>query len=130
MKFKGYSLITGVLLLSATIIVALLSIASLNLQSGEDELSARFYHELRAFGDGCMEEGFIRLKRDTSFTLASLSEGDNSCTINVVGTQGNAFRVSVAAENTNGQSLNIIADVERNISQGSVNIKLTSFSLL
>lgn len=130
MKSKGYSLITGVLILSAIIIVALLSVASLNINNSESELIARSYHALRAFGDGCMEESFIRLKRDASFTSGSLSEGDNSCTINVDKITGDTYRISLTVTNTGGQSLGIVANVARTMIRESVNIDITSFTSL
>lgn len=129
-KINAFSLITGILLLCAIILISLLTVSSLQITGGENELSARRYHELESFGDGCFEKAIFRLKQDSFFRNGSLSESDKSCTIIVEQITSTKYKISIAAANLQNQSLNISSEVVRNVSNQSIDMDILNFNTL
>ena len=82
------ALLTVVIIGGATLIMAFTA-SLLGLGELEMGYDAGQGGETFSVAEGCMEEGFERLRRDAAYSGGSLSLGDGSCTIGVVSASAN-----------------------------------------
>ena len=94
---SGYiALIAVIIILAATLAIGL----SLNVLSiGEAQSGLLRQQSVQAFGvaDSCMQEAYIRIKRDGAYAGGSLNLGEGSCTITVT-SNGSDRTVTVASD--------------------------------
>lgn len=128
MKKNAFTLLTGILLLTAVMMMSLIMLSTMQSNINDIELYGRRYYELNSFASGCLEEGIIRLKRDSSFSAASLSASDASCTISAALQSADTYTLSVTAAATNGQSVSIQSEIQRTAVGQAVGINVISYS--
>lgn len=75
-----------VTILVVTAVAMILASSAAILGMGELQISFSHKQSLEALvlADACLDEAFIRLRRDSAYIGGSLNIGDNSCTITVV----------------------------------------------
>ncbi len=80
---KGLMALVLVLVVSSVAIILAISASFLGLGELEMGFNERRSTEALAFGDACLDEALLRLKRDNAYSGGSLSIDGNSCTITI-----------------------------------------------
>lgn len=130
MNTKGFTLVTGVLLLMAVMLMGLLSISSLHLTSGGIHTYFKKGQELLAIGDSCLEEGALRLKRDAMFRTTSLILSGNSCIIYLEDPIDEIYSGTVVISSVNGEQITNGIALKRIERPQSVQIQIISYTTL
>lgn len=128
MKQRGFTLITGILLLIGVLIMGLVSLSLVHFSVDASQISSQFYSEIAAAADGCMEEGIVRLRRDSAFSAASLTLGNVSCTITSAFISGSDYRLTVISSNAPGDSLTIQATIRRTVAGQTTTLQILTYS--
>lgn len=95
-KFSGFVAITSVLIMSAGIWIILIGMVGLHLNESLTMQSWRKANTLSLLGDGCFEVTARSIILNKFYTGQTLSQGLDSCIINVIKT-GNKFQINITA---------------------------------
>ena len=113
----GYIALISVLIMSAVVLAIAIT---LNLSSVDETKTGLLKEQsLKSFSlaDACLEESFIRLKRDSNYTGGQLNFKDGYCIINISG-------------NGNSRIINIEANVNNIIRKIRIDIRITGNNII
>lgn len=85
---KGYIALIAVLIITAVTLAISLSMNTVSIGETESGLIKQQSAQSFAFADGCMQEAYLRLKRDNSYTSGNLNVEDGSCKISIAKASG------------------------------------------
>jgi Flp pilus assembly pilin Flp len=88
-------MVTVIMLVVATLVVS--TTALIGLDDLEIGYSAQVGEDALLSAESCVEEAFVRLSRDTSYSGGSLDVGNARCTITVTGTPCGTCTISAQA---------------------------------
>lgn len=101
-KFKkenGSVALLSVLIISAVLIIAVVSNAEIQSNSAQQHLNRFFQESLYYAAEACIEDTLIKLERDPDFALGSLNVGEAVCDITVNGVSPKNVIISVSEQN-------------------------------
>ena len=127
---RGFTLITGVLLISAVVLLGLLTLATTTLTTNDSQIVGQHYYQVSTAADSCLEEALLRLKRDPTITSSSLSLQDNSCTIQVVTLSATQYRITIDATRTTTETIRLEVVATREPRGQGSHMVITSYTLL
>lgn len=88
-------MVTVIMLVVATLVVS--TTALIGLDDLEIGYSAQVGEDALLSAESCLEEAYVRLTRDSSYTGGTLDVGDAACTITVTGTPCGTCTVTAEA---------------------------------
>lgn len=94
---QGYIALIAVLIISAVALAISLSLNNLSIGESATGLLKQQSAQSFSLADGCMQEAWLRLKRDNTFTGDRLNNELGSCTITVTGSGADRV-IAVAAD--------------------------------
>jgi type II secretory pathway component PulK len=85
-KQKGSVAIMTILLVSAVVLILVVSMSESNISSSYHQLNIRSDRSMYYGAETCLEEALIRLKKDSSFSSTEIDlEENHTCSVNVSG---------------------------------------------
>ena len=81
----GYIAISSLLVIAVVTLAIGLSVTLLGVNEADSSLSVTKSIEANTIAQSCIEEAFLRLRDNASYTGGSLTVGNGSCTITVAG---------------------------------------------
>lgn len=80
---RGYIAFSSLLVISAVVLAAAVSVSLLSLSESQMGYSVRKGEQAFFFVEGCLEEALLRAKRDSSYNGGVLNFPEGQCTINI-----------------------------------------------
>lgn len=115
----GAAALIAIVVITALVVLISISYALVAIGNLEIGFSAQRSGDVLLSAESCVEETILRLTRDDSYSGGTLTVGDVSCTMTVVGTPCGTCTITAEASAA-GFTRNIQADVD--ISGGSADI--------
>lgn len=94
LKQKGSVALISILIISAILIIMVIGISEASISTSYEFLNSESNQMSYQTGEACLEETLIRLEDDTSFSGATISIGDATCTSTVP--SGNPKNINIS----------------------------------
>ena len=96
---RGSIALLSVLIISAILMIAVVSNAEVQSNSAKQQLNRFFQESLYYAAEACMEDTMIKLERDSTFAGGTLTVDDANCDITVNGANPKNVIISVSGGN-------------------------------
>ncbi|MFH1712099.1 MAG: hypothetical protein ABH846_02585 [Patescibacteria group bacterium] len=124
---NGVASLMVVIVVVGTILGIALILTKLSINELVIDFDAEQSHRLMQISDGCAEEAYWRVKRDTSYTGGSIAFGDGNCNIAVSGSGGTRTASIEATVNDFTRDFSADITIQSNIAGNARGIDLTDW---
>lgn len=114
-KRKGYVALSSLLVISAVVLMVVISASLLSLSEGQMGDSVRKGEEAFFFVEGCLEEALLRARDSSVYEGGVLNLPDGQCTIDIIKDDGN-WTVT-ASGSKDGYQRSVEAQIRRGCDQ-------------
>lgn len=97
---KGFIAITSVLIISAVVLAATISVSLLSIGQGQAGFALTKGEDTWSFVDGCAEDALLKLRANSAYGSGTINRPEGTCTVTLVSQVGSVYTYDISTTST------------------------------